>query len=62
MKAIFIFIAVINLTMPCVAQEIQEEVAKPVEVKVSGFILNNLFFDNRKNVSVGVRNDFYQFA
>lgn len=50
MKAIFIFIAVINLTMPCVAQEIQEEVPKPVEVKVSGFILNNLFFDNRKNV------------
>lgn len=50
MKNILIFAAVIMLTMPVVAQDIQKKTEKPVEVKLSGFIMNNLFFDNRKNL------------
>ena len=50
MKNILVFAAVIFLAVPVVAQDIQKETPKAVEVKVSGFIMNNLFFDNRKNL------------
>lgn len=51
MKNILIFAAVIILTMPVVAQDsVKKEPEKPVEVKISGFIMNNLFFDSRKNL------------
>jgi len=36
--------------MTAVAQEQTVKQDKPVEVKISGFIMNNLFYDNRKNL------------
>ncbi|MBN2485663.1 MAG: hypothetical protein JXB34_06790 [Bacteroidales bacterium] len=49
MKKSFLLLMATLLCLQIFAQENVKETDKPVEVKVSGFIMNNLFFDNRKN-------------
>jgi hypothetical protein len=44
--ALFLFLT----SIPVFSQEEKEQKEKPVEIKLSGFILNNIFYDTRKNV------------
>jgi hypothetical protein len=48
-KLLPIFLALI-LSITAFAQESPAKTEKPVEIKISGFIMNNLFFDTRKNL------------
>jgi hypothetical protein len=47
-KLFLLALAVINM-LSALAQENTKLPEKPVEVKISGFIMNNLFFDTRRN-------------
>ena len=49
MKITYLVLLSVILAVPVYSQEAGQS-EKPVEVKISGFILNNLFFDNRKNL------------
>ncbi len=49
-KIILTFISIIFALSAVTSQTNIEPEAKPVEVKWSGFLMNNLFFDTRKNV------------
>ncbi len=49
MKFAFVIIVCVWMLSPVLAQEAAQP-EKPVEVKISGFIMNNLIFDTRKNL------------
>lgn len=46
----FLIISLIIASFPVFAQDNKEQKEKPVEIKLSGFILNNMFYDTRKNL------------
>jgi hypothetical protein len=49
MKISFIILLSVLMLTPAISQE-PAPAEKPVEVKISGFIMNNLLFDSRKNL------------
>jgi hypothetical protein len=50
MKKLSSLAIVINITIAALSQNNTTQTEKPTEVKLSGFIMNNLFYDTRKNV------------
>lgn len=48
MKNTVLFLLAAGISLTAVSQEVKPE--KPVDVKISGFIMNNFMFDTRKNV------------
>ena len=50
MRKILLLPMAVMITISALAQDKTEKPEKPVEVKISGFIMDNLFFDTRKNV------------
>jgi hypothetical protein len=50
MRKLIALTIVFMITISAMAQDNTAKPEKPVEVKISGFIMNNLFYDNRKNL------------
>jgi hypothetical protein len=50
MRKILILTVATMVTMNLMAQDSTKLAEKPVDVKISGFIMNNMFFDTRRNV------------
>ena len=49
MRIPLLFFLGTSLIVPSVAQDNQTQTPKPVDFKLSGFVMNNLFFDTRRN-------------